>query len=91
MNYKVITRRTPTFSRKSDSPRKVSPDGTHWAMPRMAKRSLPDHRFDIVEVWDLKTRNEETGKAYTVRSCVSEGAAIEWTKPTGGIKVNSGV
>ena len=34
----------------------VSADGTKWAISRMQKRSLSDHRYDAVECWTLKQR-----------------------------------
>lgn len=55
-----------------------SADGTRWACGRNVKRSLPDHRYDSVEVWALKHR--VNGKVVTVDSGVSPEEAQRWVK-----------
>lgn len=47
-----------------------------WATGRNVKRSLPNHRWDIVQVWTLKERRE--GKVVTVDTHQSRKNAERW-------------
>lgn len=53
-----------------------SRDGTRWAFGRIVKRSIPDHRFDGVEVWTLKHRLN--GKVVTVATHRGCDVAQAW-------------
>jgi hypothetical protein len=53
-----------------------SADGTRWALGRNVKLSLPDHRYDAVEVWTLRHRVD--GKVVTVGIHRGKADAEAW-------------
>lgn len=74
-SYKTPSMRGPNLiSQVGAGKRMVSQDGLRWAFSRNAKRSMPDKRFDSVEVWTLKER--VNGKAVTVDTGISEEGAM---------------
>ena len=50
-----------------------------WACGRYVKRSLPDHRYDGVEVWTLKYR-DSNGKVVVADTGRDKATAEEWVK-----------
>lgn len=59
-NIKVSTMRGPNAVAAHPEIRK-SDDGKRRAYGRNVKRSLPDHRFDVVRVWTLKKHTVTAG------------------------------
>ena len=60
-----------------------SADGQRWACGRNQKRSLGDRRYDSVEVWSLRTRDNNTGKVIEVARSMDRKAAEDWVSPDG--------
>lgn len=59
-----------------------SKDGTRWACGRNVKVSLGNGRYDGVEVWSLRCRDDQ-GKAIVIAHDMDRAAAQEWTGPKG--------
>jgi hypothetical protein len=73
-SYKTSSPRSaPVVSQDGAKERIESAFGTRWAISANRKRSLPDHRFDVVKVWTLKARVD--GKIVTVATSVDEDRA----------------
>ena len=77
--YKTSTLRgASSVSQDGAKKRLVSTDGQRWAISANRKRSLANHRFDVVEVWTLKQRVD--GKAVTIDSNVDEVRAKQFVE-----------
>ena len=76
------TIRTKTSRAKNaviaDPQRLESPDGRKWATGRTVKGESGPGRWDPVEVWTLKCR-DQNGKAVTMKTHCTREAAVAWT------------
>lgn len=77
-NYRTSSPRSANAI-NANPQRLESEDGTRWATGRNVKRALPGGRYDGVEVWALKDR-DENGKARTVATHRSREAAEAWVR-----------
>jgi hypothetical protein len=80
-NIRTPSLRAPNAVAKHTSKRKVSADGTRWAIGRSQKRHLANHTWDIVECWTLKQRVR--GRVSTISTHQSEEAAIAFVNKEG--------
>jgi hypothetical protein len=78
LRYRVSTGRSKNLV--NANPQKMgSPTDKRWATGRNVKLSLPDHRYDVVQVWTCKER-DENGKVVVRWQSVSREKAEAFVK-----------